>query len=774
MGYINNGATISSLSINGQDYTQRLISWEATDSTAIETGLVITSGSIALGSSTEGQGATYRRDTFKRGMQCILTLERQGGGTVRHPRGLLYVLGSAYDASTGQTLVETGCELALRSLTNQYEDLLDGVPFPLDPERSNFQSVGLGYAAAGQFLYMNNQGNLVSREFFEGDSESITASGSWVSVLGSTTVEVAPLTGSSPVPDQINLSYQVPADESALDDPVKIDTSEESSSYYITYPAALYVRVPSNGDDSIPEDSLPSTQIGDSDGRGSSCGGTAPSTSYTQSESGVNQGNLPVSNCSAGYETVEQEQTVPGKRLQTQITNYDAIGGQISTTESVTTVTSVELNTGYYADQYAYCRFTYGSDCDPSGGCELFGSETESIVERSITTYTYNEDGSVLNQIVDQYQNLLSAARPSDWRSGVVDGAPQDFREFPDTQLYRANRTITEYSKEGNVSISKTTRFESPAARGEGLSYKEGDDLAEVASRVDALNGRVYYTTRKSSSTSVDPEKPDTVAKVSTNVVDEVNEIPVFAQRYTGPSASGPYILDKKIPSPLLQETEAERNEALGKYSVYVLRSVKGDSLGLSVTEMLRDEIIDSWAPNTAFRFADTDADKIIALRMDSTSWTAGEGVAVLSTNALWMGESNGSLVAPENLTGNATPVFPPPGSGPGTPIPPPNTEVPPSIENESVVDQGSTGFTVDIYWTAASTVFPLGNDGVVGATSANEELLAPATIVCYCSGSVVESGDLISTVFNGSVPLSFAGNLMVEDATFVIVDLFE
>jgi hypothetical protein len=188
---------------------------------------------------------------------------------------------------------------------------------------------------------------------------------------------------------------------------------------------------------------------------------------------------------------------------------------------------------------------------------------------------------------------------------------------------------------------------------------------------------------------------------------------------------------------------------------------------------MLRDEIIDAWKPNSPFRFADTGSDSIVALRMDSTSWTIGNGAAVLSTNALWMGNSNGTLSAPENIQGNATPVFPPPNTDPGEPLPPDNTVTSPQVTGETNVDQGSVGFTVDIYWTAQVVMNAFGNDGVVGSTSANEVLSNPSTIVCYCAGSVVESGDLISTVFNGSVPLSYGGNLMVEDAVFAVVDLF-
>jgi len=251
------------------------------------------------------------------------------------------------------------------------------------------------------------------------------------------------------------------------------------------------------------------------------------------------------------------------------------------------------------------------------------------------------------------------------------------------------------------------------------------------------------------------------------------NVIPVFEGRYTGPSVSGPYSIDLSIPAPLLQETQEERDEALAIYSVYALRSVKGDSLGLSITEMLRDEVIDTWTPNVAFRFADTESNKVIALRMNSTSWTVGNGVCAFSTNGLWMGVSNGTVLLPSNLSGNATPVFPPPNQDPGAPLPPSGSVVPPSIENESNVDQGSAGFEVDVYWTWQVDATAVGNDGVVESLEAKETINAYNTVVCYCSGSIVEAGDLISTVFNGSIPIAYSGSLMTDGATIVTADLF-
>ena len=95
MSYLVTKTRVASLTINGADYTQNLTQWTVTDSSALTNGLVSTSGQLAL---TGVLGGTllqdYDRNNFQRGAEVILELAEPGGATFRHPRGLLYVIGS--------------------------------------------------------------------------------------------------------------------------------------------------------------------------------------------------------------------------------------------------------------------------------------------------------------------------------------------------------------------------------------------------------------------------------------------------------------------------------------------------------------------------------------------------------------------------------------------------------------------------------------------------------------------------------------------------------
>ena len=778
MSYISVGAKVNDLTIGGTSYKNRLVSWQADDSSGIKTGMVITTGQVTLGPEVDGQGTNYERKGFRRGDEVVLTMKKLDGSIVRHPRGLLYVVSSVYDNGTGQVVIELGCDLALRALTDTYEDLLSDVPVPLDPDRNNFQAIGAAYATAGKYLYMDNNGVLRSQLFFEGDSESVSASGLWTSVMGYTTAEVAPLSGANPLPDEIKLSYQQPEGADALDSPTTERTTTTQSTYFINYPGTVKVRVPA--EEGIPADSAQSSATVPSGGYATGCGGSTPSNGRSTVASGVNEGNQPAGNCSSNYITEDTQVFVQGTRSQTSKSHYKAIGNQISLEETESYITSVDINSQYYADRYAYCQASFGSACDPSGGCPLFGTSTVTKDSFSRRVYTYAEDGSLLETVEDSYRTLLSAASSNDWRTGVVDGVPQQFREIDDTVMYHDRRVITTNSREGSEDVVRTVIKESPVAYTDGIGYKSGDNLYQIAQKLSALNGRVTFSERRSSSNSTAPDRTDTTARTSTAVVDRESIIPVFDNTHTTPpNTSGPYQIQESVPVPFLYSTPEDIATALYVYSIYISKGVKGDSLGLSVSEMLRDDVIDNWTPSCPFRFADTQEDKIIALRMDSTSWTTDGGFAAFSTNALWIGISNGTVELPVNVTGNSSPIFVPEGSPPGTEPPatpalPPGTSVAPSIAGETYVDSGIVGFVVNVFLNLSSTCIPLGSaDGVVGAIDVTETINSVETTMCYCSGLVIEAGGLLNTTFSGSVAISAGGSLLTDEAIIVNSDVF-
>jgi len=194
MAYLVNQARLHSLTIGGVDYTESLVQWTVSDSSAQKQGLVDTTGSLILGQKPGGYDVEdYDRDNFRRGTPVILEMTYPSGAVARHPRGLLYVISTSYDPQANQLSVDLGCRLALASLTEKIDELVSLSPIPLDVAQRTYSNVSAAFASAGQYLYQDNQGNLVSGSFFDGDSTSGVASGDWVSVLGVTALSAQPL-----------------------------------------------------------------------------------------------------------------------------------------------------------------------------------------------------------------------------------------------------------------------------------------------------------------------------------------------------------------------------------------------------------------------------------------------------------------------------------------------------------------------------------------------------------------------------------------------------
>ena len=170
MTYIVNQARVHSLTIGGVDYTDALVSWNASDASANKNGFITTSGSLVLGSYPGGPDVEdYDRNDFKRGVDVILTMTKPDGATYRHPRGLLYIISTTYNVETEQLLVELGCRLALAQVVDDPSTTLSLSPLPLDPAQQQLGNISAAFSAAGKYLYQDNQGNLVSGVFFDGD-----------------------------------------------------------------------------------------------------------------------------------------------------------------------------------------------------------------------------------------------------------------------------------------------------------------------------------------------------------------------------------------------------------------------------------------------------------------------------------------------------------------------------------------------------------------------------------------------------------------------------
>lgn len=733
MSYLVNQARLHSLFIDGADNTDKFISWTVSDASAYKRGLLETTGTVVLGQKQGDFSINdYTRNRYKRGTSVLLNVQWPDGTVERHPRGLLYVLSDSYSPETEELTLEIGCILSLAALTEGIDELLPLVPLPLDATQETYANVSASFASAGKYLFQDNQGALVQGDYFGTDTESAKDPGEWVSVLGTTALSVQPLAGTQQIPDEILLTYRAPQGLIAGDQQGRVDTVTTKSYYYVTYPAVVYQR---QGNGQIPGSVAPPVTVTPAT---SGCGNTPP-----QPDSGG-------VSCSDGYVTVQTPLILPAEREEIQVTYYDGPGAQVSRVNTKVYGPSLEANTQYYADEFAYCRYTWASACNPNGSCPTNGT-SRALLQESDEVYSYGNANELVSTTVDVYQTVLSGSQPFNWRSGVVNGAPQNFTTQTPDAMYRQSSTTTSFSVDtSGATVEDSVTWTSVTARSSGTS-----------GNIDALDGFQTRRVRRSATLTVNPLNPPTVNSPSTTTVDAVVEIPLFAGRYKEAILeAGPYIANEQIPVPLLLESSEAIDNAVFVYSNYLSSFVKGDSFGLTVGEGLRQDVCDGWRPGMPFRYADPGNSKIYAMRMDATNWGVDRDGAAVVTNGIWIGQSNGELVVPDNLRGNSRTDGTPAGDG-GSP---------PSIESETTVDAGAFAFVVNVHINLGVSALNYGNVYLAeeGYTSSSKE-----TLRIYVSGDVFESDSLISPDANGSMPIDNGGVLMTTEAELIQANIF-
>ena len=194
MAYLSNSTRVSSLTVGGVDYTDNLVSWTVADASANKNGCISTSGTLKLGTHPGGALIEdYDRNNFKRGTPVVLEITQPGGSSARHPRGLLYVISTSYDVEAEVLSVDIACRLSLMALTDDIEDLQAITPVALDIAQQRYENCCAAFASVGEYVYQDNQGDLQTGVFFDGDTFSATAAGQWISVLGLTAESVKPM-----------------------------------------------------------------------------------------------------------------------------------------------------------------------------------------------------------------------------------------------------------------------------------------------------------------------------------------------------------------------------------------------------------------------------------------------------------------------------------------------------------------------------------------------------------------------------------------------------
>jgi hypothetical protein len=907
MAYLVNQARVASITIGGVNYTSNLLSWQVSDSSAFKNGLISTTGQVVLGENPAGQSlGDYERNQFKRGVPVILDIQDPvTSASIRHPRGYLYVISTGYNAESSSLEIDIGCRLTLAALNDDPSEILPLVPLPLEPERQDLSNCGASFASAGQCLYQDNQGSYQVVTFFDGDTPDLAAAGEWVSVLQSTAISARPMLGGEAIPDTVKLAYQVAAGLLGSESS-KIEETITESYYFIQYPATTFARIGAGlgGIDGV---STTSTVAG----RTSACGNSP----------GEPAGNPDLIACNEGYQTSEEPTILEAYNRVIDLTYYEGPANQNNKSTSYKYGPAVELNGQYFSDLFAYCRYTWATACNPNGSCAFEGMN-EILQGYTETTSYFGPAGELVKTVVDNYDNILTAAQPFDWRAGSVDGLPREFSEInyingsttrtvrvgsgttltynkralsigdvlattrgayyidgkrvylspldsngqssiiigsilgkaenqatvcspvydpatkyyvltcpwpvayittssgfewpaeckvsywdyspaytagppgyqttpaylvfdvvggeiregesgvlnihdttsnvsvssPNGVFYRSSRTVTENSYVDDVNIEDTYTWTSSADKQTGI----------FRASLDALNGTLTRTRRRSRTITAAPLAPDSVAQTTANTEERTAEYPIFVNTYVEPPVeAGPYVVEEQMPVPLLLPTADEILAAVDVYSSYLIRFIKGDSLGYTIGESLRPEIVTGWRPGMPFRFVDQEKGKILALRMDACSWGVTQTETAVVTNGIWVGDSNGTLTVPSNLQGNSIPSL-----DEDPPTPPSNVITPPAITGETYTTTGPLAFVIQVHF-GTKIVLPFSESTSILTPAVPTDIAVSWTSTCWVSGLILQPGNLLSLTATGSLPIGANGTLVTAGATLINANLF-
>ena len=386
--YLVNQAKPHKVYIGGVDYTDQFVSLSLSDSSAFRQGIITTTGTLQLATTLNAGGLNdYDRDKFKRGQTVQVDLLYSNGFIERHPRGFLYVLATSWDPEAYTLNVEVGCELAMRRLTDEIEDLVSQAPIPLDPAQRTYEGLSSSLAADGAVMWCDRYGQLQIANFFN-DTPGQTEAGYWTSVKGMTALSVKGLAGNKSIPDRIKLSYQFPEDVVGEDGTNRIDVVETESVYFLRYPAPTFKRVPNPGSNIGTIVTEPISVNPAPPPSGAPSGNVPPPP--TTIGGGAITITIPPTACSSSYETVEDAVYMPADRYEVSTTTYGAPAAQVSVVNREMYGPQIEANSQYFADRFSYCRGIYASACNPMGDCPFDGMNRV-LLARNVTLNTYGQ-----------------------------------------------------------------------------------------------------------------------------------------------------------------------------------------------------------------------------------------------------------------------------------------------------------------------------------------------------------------------------------------------
>lgn len=622
MAWLNNTAAKVFITIDGVDYSNELTSGSVTDSTAINTGSVLTGGQLEF-AEPPGQNRLedYAQNKFGRGKIVLIDVEIAGVRS-RHPRGYLYLLGSTYNTENRTMSAEVGCLLTMRNITDDIGDMADLTIFPLTSnaeEIPTFSNLLTAINTEGKFIWQDNQGVIRKDTFFSDDGlGSDKASAKWVSVRNYTCLSVGPLGAAATVPDTIKVNYtwQTSSNSDTDIDPITGKPQEEDetvSTYWLEHPANL----------------RKTQKICTTDPRG-------------------------VRTC--------KDVVVNGAKRQYSVTKtnasirrYGGPGGSVSTENALTVGPAVELNGAYFAELYAFQLSQAGGDSR-----ELQPQGLDLVVQTSREkVYEYGTGGEVLKTIEKRYKNLASAMTTQDWRAGnaetgkvfepdaPLDNATRGFlTTIPSDLVYLDAKVTTEFTYFDDRTVERTTTVQSSAScNGVGVYPPTGDRIVQDIGADN--NGITTSVKRTSTGGLLNPDQPP--RNPGGLVLRTKSDVYIDESAKYFPTEAGSVVLNQSLPFAVVGKTEQYMRNLAANYARILRAQVEGDAAGIRVAETLRPEVLEYY-PGMPFSFYDEQEQKLVKLRMNATGWAFAPGQAIFSTEGCFIGVSNGTVTIPDNV----------------------------------------------------------------------------------------------------------------------------
>jgi hypothetical protein len=344
-------------------------------------------------------------------------------------------------------------------------------------------------------------------------------------------------------------------------------------------------------------------------------------------------------------------------KTQTDRTYYGGPGGSTSQQVSVTQGPAVELNGSYYGELYSWEVARNGGNPD---GIQLRGMETVTQ-EMQEKIYSYGSGGEVVKTVDRKYRNILNAMNQSDWRASntasyeaydptalTTGGLQRGFlTDAPTGTFYLATQVTTEWTYYDDRTVEYTVTLQSSAdCNDTGIYPKDG---ARVLQDIDATTNGVQTSERRTSMGGLaNPTQPDRIGDGEAGKVTKSKSLTNVSTRYPITSA-GPVTQEIGMPFQVNSYTENEAREAAELYAIYYRDLLEGDSTGIRVSEAMRVEIF-NYYPGMPFTFYDRTEGKLLKLRMNACSWGVSATDAVMVTDGIFIGVSNGTCNIGSNV----------------------------------------------------------------------------------------------------------------------------